>query len=170
LLVLEDVIMTTFDFTPLFRSTVGFDRLMNLLESSGQWTEAANGYPPYNIEKTGQDQYRITVAVAGFSEGELSVDVRENVLLVEGRKKESENGNAYLYRGIAGRSFKRQFQLADYVRPSGAELHNGLLTVNLVRELPETMKPRRIPIAAVGDTPKVTVAPSETADDNAAAA
>ena len=162
--------MTTFDFTPLFRSTVGFDRLMSLLESSGQWADTGNGYPPYNIEKTGHDQYRITVAVAGFADDELTVDVRENVLIVEGRKKENERESAFLYRGIAGRSFKRQFQLADYVRATSAELHNGLLTVNLVRELPETMKPRQIPIATVGDTPKVSQAPSLTTGDTAAAA
>jgi molecular chaperone IbpA len=138
--------MTTFDFSPLFRSTVGFDRLMNLLENSVQWTEGGNGYPPYNIEKTGEDQYRITLAVAGFGQDELSIEVRENALLVEGRKKEGDASHAYLYRGIAGRSFKRQFQLADHVKVTGAQLHNGLLVIELVRELPEAMKPRRIEI------------------------
>src|SRR5512147_3306335 len=104
--------MTMFDFCPLFRSTVGFDRLMNMLENSVQWAEGANGYPPYNIEKTGEDRYRITLAVAGFCEDELAVEARENALLVEGRKKEGDAGrvDSYLYRGIAGRSFKRQFQ------------------------------------------------------------
>ncbi|NJO56659.1 MAG: Hsp20 family protein [Rhodospirillales bacterium] len=144
--------MTTFDFTPLFRSTVGFDRLMNMLESSGQWNDASNGFPPYNIEKTGEDQYRITLAVAGFGEDELAIEVKENGLTVEGRRKDPEGNRAYLYRGIAGRSFKRQFQLADHVRVAGAELHNGLLVVDLVREIPEAMKPRRIAIkTAQGD-------------------
>ncbi len=145
--------MTTFDFSPLFRSTVGFDRLMNMLENSMQWTDTGNGYPPYNIEKTGEDQYRITLAVAGFGQDELNLEVRENALLVEGRKKEANAGHAYLYRGIAGRSFKRQFQLADHVKVTGAALQNGLLVIDLVRELPEAMKPRRIEISTA--TPAV---------------
>ena len=139
--------MTTFDFSPLFRSTVGFDRLMNMLENSVQWAEGGNGYPPYNIEKTGEDRYRITLAVAGFGVDELAVEVRDNALLVEGRKREGDAGHSYLYRGIAGRSFKRQFQLADHVRGTGAHLHNGLLVIELLRELPEAMKPRRIEIS-----------------------
>jgi molecular chaperone IbpA len=138
--------MTTFDLTPLFRSTVGFDRLMNLMETSARWAEAENGYPPYNIEKTGQDRYRITVAVAGFDEKELSAEVRENVLFIEGRKRDPETAHTYLYRGIAGRSFKRQFQLADHVQVVSASVQNGLLIVKLVRELPEAMKPRKIEI------------------------
>lgn len=139
--------MTTFDFSPLFRSTVGFDRLMNLLENSGQWSDPGNGYPPYNIEKSGEDQYRVTLAVAGFAEDELFIETRENTLTIEGRKKDAESGRAFLYRGIAGRSFKRQFQLADHVKVSGAQLQNGLLVVDLVREVPEAMKPRRIAIS-----------------------
>lgn len=138
--------MSTFDFSPLFRSTVGFDRLMSLLENSNGWNEASNGFPPYNIEKTGEDRYRITLAVAGYGEDELSVDVKENGLTVEGRRKDSETNQAFLYRGIAGRSFKRQFQLADHVRVVGAQLHNGLLVIELVREIPEAMKARRITI------------------------
>ena len=133
--------MTTFDFSPLFRSTVGFDRLMNLMETSARWAEAENGYPPYNIEKTGQDRYKISVAVAGLDETELSAELRENVLFIEGRNRESDTDHTYLYRGIAGRSFKRQFQLADYVQVVGASVQNGLLIVELVRELPEAMKP-----------------------------
>jgi len=141
--------MTTFDFSPLFRSTIGFDRLANLLENSTQWSETgSNSYPPYNIERVGEDQYRITLAVAGFDEQELAIEFRENLLLVEGRKREAEAANAFLYRGIAGRSFKRQFHLADHVKVTGARLHNGLLVVDLVRELPEAMKPRRIEIGA----------------------
>jgi molecular chaperone IbpA len=125
----------------------GFDRVMRMLENSMQWSEAGNGYPPYSIEKTGDDRYRITLAVAGFDENELAVKVRENVLLVEGRKREAEAATTYLYRGIAGRSFKRQFQLADFVKVVNAHLHNGLLIIDLVRELPEAMKPRRIEIS-----------------------
>lgn len=138
--------MSTFDLSPLFRSTIGFDRLMNLLESSTQWAESGNGYPPYNIEKTGTDTYRITLAVAGFGEDELAIETRDAFLVVEGRKSEPEASAAFLYRGIAGRSFKRQFQLADHVKVVGAGLTNGLLVIDLVRELPETMKPRRIAI------------------------
>lgn len=150
--------MTTFDFTPLFRSTVGFDRLMNLIEASTQWAESGNGYPPYNIEKTGENAYRITLAVAGFAEDELNLEVRETVLLVEGRKKEQETEPAYLYRGIAGRSFKRQFQLAEHVNVIGAQMHNGLLTIDLKREIPEAMKPRRIAIKT--DAPVADAKPS----------
>ncbi len=145
--------MTTFDLTPLFRSTVGFDRLMNLLESSGQWNEASNGFPPYNIEKTGEDRYRVTLAVAGFGEDELAIEVKQNSLTVEGRRKEADEGRAYLYRGIAGRSFKRQFQLADHVRVEGAQLVNGLLVIDLVREIPEAMKPRQIKIETRTEAP-----------------
>ena len=152
--------MTTFDFTPLFRSTVGFDRLMNLMETSARWAEAENGYPPYNIEKTGQDRYRITVAVAGFDEKELSAEVRENVLFIEGRKREPEAAHTYLYRGIAGRSFKRQFQLADHVQVVNASVQNGLLIVELIRELPEAMKPRKIEI--VGSTSRDDPKPEDS--------
>lgn len=140
--------MTRFDFSPLFRSTVGFDRLMRLLEDSSQWAETNNSYPPYNIEKSDDDHYRITLAVAGFSEQDLSIVFQENALVVEGQRKEAENSAELLYRGIAGRSFKRQFQLADHVRVVGAALDNGLLTIDLVREVPEALKPRKITISA----------------------
>ena len=140
--------MTTFDFSPLFRSTVGFDRLMRTLEESNRWAEGDSGYPPYNIEKTGEDKYRITLAIAGFGDEELSMEVHQNVLTIEGRKQGTPDPANYLYRGIAGRSFKRQFRLADHVEVAEAHLQNGLLTVDLVREVPEAMKPRRIEIAA----------------------
>ncbi len=140
--------MTTFDFAPLFRSTVGFDRLMNALEESNRWAEADNGYPPYNIEKTGEDKYRITLAIAGFGDDELSIEIHQNTLTIEGRKQNAADPANYLYRGIAGRSFKRQFRLADHVEVAEAHLQNGLLTVDLVREVPEAMKPRRIEISA----------------------
>lgn len=150
--------MTTFDFAPLFRSTVGFDRLMNLLENSGSWNEASNGFPPYNIEKTGEDQYRITLAVAGFGQDELAIEVKENGLTVEGRRKDPEANRGFLYRGIAGRSFKRQFQLADHVRVAGAQLRNGLLVIDLVREIPEAMKPRQIQIETTASQPTAVAA------------
>ena len=152
--------MTHVDYSPLFRSSVGFDRMMRLVESSVQHAESANSYPPYNIEKTAEDQYRVTVAVAGFAEDELVLEVNQNVLLIEGRKKQGDAESTYLHRGIAGRSFKRQFQLADHVKVAGAHLHNGLLIVDLVREVPEAMKPRRIeistsePVAIAGEGTK----------------
>ncbi|MCW5698683.1 MAG: Hsp20 family protein [Rhodospirillales bacterium] len=138
--------MTHFDFSPLFRTTVGYDRLMRLLEDSSQWTESSTSYPPYNIERTGENRYRVTLAVAGFAEEELSILVHENTLVVEGKKKETEGRVAFLYRGIAKRAFKRQFQVADHVRAVGANLDNGLLTIDLVREVPEELKPRKITI------------------------
>lgn len=150
--------MSTFDLSPLFRTSVGFDRLMRTLQESAQWSEASNGYPPYNIEKTGDDRYRITVAVAGFSEAELAVQVHETVLTVEGKRR-PERAGAFLYRGIAGRSFKRQFQLADHLQVVGAALDNGLLVVDLVREVPEAMKPRQIPIATTTPSPAGEPAP-----------
>ncbi|MBC6715685.1 MULTISPECIES: Hsp20 family protein [Aurantimonas] len=135
------------DFAPLYRSTVGFDRLFSLLDSQ---TLADNGqtYPPYNIERTGENAYRVTLAVAGFGDEELSIEARENVLTVKGEKAESQESDQYetLYRGIAGRAFERRFQLAEYVEVKGAALKNGLLHIDLVRVIPEAMKPRRIAI------------------------
>lgn len=137
--------MTRFDFSPLFRSTVGFDRMMNLLESTANVGE--DGYPPYNIEKVSQDAYRITMAVAGFGENDLQIEAKENTLVVSGKTAPTaDEGRSFLYRGIAGRSFKRSFQLADHVKVKGAELENGLLHVDLVREIPEEAKPRSIEI------------------------
>ena len=160
--------MTTIDFAPLFRSTVGFDRLMSLLENSGQWSDSANGYPPYTLERTGEDRYRVTLAVAGFSGDELAVEAREHSLLVEGRKKETEGGRSFLYRGIAGRSFKLQFQLAEHVRVSGATLGNGLLVIELVREVPEAMKPRRIEINTSAPTLEAAAPPAVEGNRQAA--
>ncbi len=138
--------MRTLDFSPLFRSTIGFDRLASLVESAMSADESTMSYPPYNIEKTGQDTYRITLAVAGFAEGELQIEQREEALFIGGQKKDTNGAERYLHRGIAARSFKRQFQLAEHVKVSGAALENGLLHVDLVREIPEEMKPRRIDI------------------------
>lgn len=139
--------VNTFDFSPLFRSTVGFDRLSRMLET-GMLNEQENSYPPYNIAKLSEDQYRITMAVAGFAEDELDITAKENQLLVQGKTKERDDqqGVTYLHRGIAARTFERRFQLADHIKVSGASLENGLLTVTLVREIPEDMKPRKIQI------------------------
>jgi molecular chaperone IbpA len=138
--------MRTFDFTPLYRSTVGFDRVFNLLD--GLTNGEAQPYPPYNIERTGENAYRVTIAVAGFSADDLDVQARENVLTITGRRNEEaeQNGREVLYRGIAGRAFERRFQLADHVQVNGASLEHGLLHIDLVRELPEAMKPRKIAI------------------------
>jgi molecular chaperone IbpA len=145
--------MRTFDLAPLYRSTVGFDRLFSMLDGS----ESAPGYPPYNIERTGENDYRITVAVAGFGENDLSIEAKENTLTIKGSKQEKEEQNAseVLYQGIAARAFERVFQLADYVQVKGARLEHGLLHVDLVREIPEAKKPRQIPIGNVQAKPQV---------------
>jgi molecular chaperone IbpA len=137
--------MRTFDLTPFYRSTVGFDRLFNMLDQAG---DGAPGYPPYNIERTGENAYRISVAVAGFAENELSIVAKENTLTIKGEKTAAQNGNdeQVLYRGIAARAFERVFQLADFVQVKNASLENGLLHVDLVREIPEAKKPKSIPI------------------------
>lgn len=139
--------MRQFDLSPLYRSTVGFDRLFSLLDQvSG--AEAAPTYPPYNIERTGENAFRITVAVAGFAENELAIELREHTLLIRGEKRQETNDprGEYLHQGIAARAFERRFQIADHVRVETASLENGLLHVDLVREVPEAMKPRQIPI------------------------
>jgi molecular chaperone IbpA len=138
--------MTTIDFSPLFRSMIGFDRLSNALETA--YRSEPGGYPPYNIEASGENDYRITMAVAGFAQKDLTIEVKENILTVSGsRSEEPERADArYLYRGIANRSFERKFQLADYVRVVDARLENGLLHVDLRREIPEAMKPRKVEI------------------------
>ncbi len=138
--------MRNFDLSPLYRSTVGFDRLGTMLDQLLSGDAPVPSYPPYNIEKTGEDAYRITIAVAGFGPDELDVEARDNVLVVKGKAGADAEGVKYLHRGIAGRAFERRFQLAEHVRVDAADLVNGLLTVDLVRELPEAMKPRRIEI------------------------
>ena len=137
---------TALDFSPLFRSTIGFDRLAQLLENASRF-EPTN-WPPYHIEKTGEDAYRITMAVAGFAPDEIEVVAKPNLLTVSGQKAKSEEGVQYLHRGIATRSFRQTFELADYVKVADAKLDNGLLMIELVREVPEAMKPRRIEIKA----------------------
>jgi molecular chaperone IbpA len=140
--------MTTFDFTPLFRNSVGFDRLAALIDSASRADTSANGYPPYNIEALTETNYRITMAVAGFSEDEINIVSEQNILKVSGAKAEDPEDSAdrYLHRGIAKRNFERRFQLADYVHVSSAQLENGLLHIELEREIPEAMKPRSIEI------------------------
>jgi molecular chaperone IbpA len=147
--------MRTFDLAPLYRSTVGFDRLFSMMDGF----ESTPGYPPYNIERTGETEYRISIAVAGFGENELTIEAKENTLTIKGAKqvKDEQNG-ALLYQGIAARAFERVFQLADYVVVKGAKLENGLLHVDLVREIPEAKKPRQIPIGNSNAKPQVVEA------------
>ncbi|MGV1014997.1 MAG: Hsp20 family protein [Methyloceanibacter sp.] len=150
--------MRAFDLTPLYRSTIGFDRLGTLFDQLGTFETDAPSYPPYNIERVGETEYRISMAVAGFGEGDLNIEVKENTLTIHGEKKTETADTTFLHRGIAARSFERRFQLADHVVVKGATLENGLLHVDLVRELPEAMKPRSVPIATktdAGDTAKV---------------
>lgn len=137
--------MRAFDFSPLYRSTVGFDQLATLLDTVTK-DAAEPGYPPYNIELIGEAAYRITMAVAGFSEKELSIETKQNELTISGDREQKDETNKYLHRGIAARSFERRFQLADHVKVTGADLENGLLNVDLVREIPEEMRPRQITI------------------------
>jgi molecular chaperone IbpA len=145
--------MRTFDPTPLWRSTVGFDRLFDLIDQSTRWSGEDN-YPPYNIERTGEDTYQISLALAGFSPEDVTVTAEQNVLTVEGRK--AENGeHQYLYKGISARPFRRVFNLADYVQVKNASFEGGLLKIDLVREVPETMKPRRITINGGNDNQQI---------------
>jgi molecular chaperone IbpA len=152
--------MDRFDFSPLFRSTIGFDRLTRLVDAATRVDNSALAYPPYNIEKTGEDAYRLTMAVAGFSPGELDITVQENTLLVTGKAKKEEAESGYLHRGIARRAFERRFSLADHIKVVGASLTNGMLHVDLAREVPEAAKPRKIQIGA-GQPEQVTVAPQQ---------
>jgi molecular chaperone IbpA len=138
--------MRTIDLSPLYRSVVGFDRLADLLDAAS--SEAATGYPPYNIERTGENEYRIEIAVAGFKPEDLNIEVKENLLTVQGRKPANEDAKRYLHRGLAERNFERRFQLADFVVVTEANLADGLLSVALKRELPEALKPRRIEIGS----------------------
>ena len=147
--------MTTIDFSPLFRSAIGYDRLASMLEQAGG--NEASAYPPYNIERVGEHDYSISVAVAGFTEDELDIHSHQDTLVVAGRKADGkgEKNRTFLHRGIATRNFERRFQLADYVRVSGARLEHGLLYVDLVREVPEAMKPRKIVINAPAEKPAI---------------
>lgn len=153
--------MTTYDFAPLFRTAIGFDRLARLMNTAAATTEAS-GYPPYNIEKTGEDTYRLTMAVAGFRPEDIDLVVKDNTLFLTGRVSEESQKGELLYRGIAGRAFERRFVLADHIVVEGADLQNGLLHVGLKRVVPEALKPRRI---AVG-----SATPAAVANDSQAAA
>jgi molecular chaperone IbpA len=153
---MEDFTMRTYDLTPFYRSTVGFDRFFSLLDRAA--TDGSPGYPPYNIERTGENSYRISIAVSGFSQHELSIVAKENTLTVKGEKTVVENGtdkSEVLYRGIAARAFERAFQLADFVAVKNASLENGLLHIDLVREIPEAKKPRSIPISTTAQAAQV---------------
>jgi len=160
--------MRNFDLTPLFRSTVGFDHLGRMLDAATRIDEAALSYPPYNIEKLGEDNYRITMAVAGFSEADIDIVAQDHILVITGKTHKDDAGTQYLHRGIAGRSFERRFELADYIRVETAALVNGLLHVDLVREVPEAMKPRTIKIEAK-PAPRVIEAKHDSGDDKKAA-
>ena len=138
--------MRAFDMTPLFRTSVGFDRMSRLMDAAIQMENATKTYPPYNIAKLAENDYQITLAVAGFSEEELTIESKENALTVTGRHENKAEGVEYLHRGIAGRAFERRFQLADHIKVVGARLENGLLHIALEREIPEALKPRLIPI------------------------
>jgi molecular chaperone IbpA len=143
--------MRSYDFSPLFRSSVGFDRLAQLMDSA---RDDVPSYPPYNIERTGEDQYRITMAVAGFAENDIEITAQDNALSVVGKQPKDEAPKSLLYRGIAGRPFQRRFELAEYIRVTGASLENGLLHIELVREVPEAVKPRNIKIGTKVEQPK----------------
>ncbi|MCH8531231.1 MAG: Hsp20 family protein [Saccharospirillum sp.] len=147
--------MNSIDLTPLYRSTIGFDRMASLLDSAMRGEQTSGGYPPYNIEVTGENQYGITLAVAGFEEDELNIQVENGILSVRGKKAEAEDDKQrrFLHQGIAYRTFERKFNLADHVEVRGAELKNGLLTIQLVKEIPEAMKPRSIAINGKESTP-----------------
>jgi molecular chaperone IbpA len=142
---MENMIMNTFDFTPLFRSAIGFDRLTNALENAYR-SDNNSGYPPYNIELLEENHYRISLAVAGFKEDELDIEIKNGRLTVSGAQKDGSEDKQYLHHGIANRNFERSYQLADYVSVKDAELKDGLLHIDLVREIPEAMKPRKIAI------------------------
>ena len=154
--------MLNYDLSPFYRSTVGFDRLLSILDKVAVGEQNAPTYPPYNIERTGENAYRITLAVAGFGENELAVDTRENTLTVRGardaQQKDDDEKREMLYQGIAARAFERRFHLADHVTATGARCENGLLHIDLVREVPEAQRPRAIPIQTVGKT--IDIAPA----------
>ena len=163
--------MATNDLNPLYRTLVGFDRIANLMDQAAR-LDAAPGYPPFNVEQIGDDQFRIELAVAGFGEGDLTIEYKQNSLTVTGQRRQSEAQRNFLHRGIAERSFERRFGLADHVRVAGAKLENGLLTVDLVRELPEVLKPRKIEIGSAASAPKAKakVVDASVANDETEAA
>ncbi|HTF94784.1 MAG TPA: Hsp20 family protein [Cellvibrio sp.] len=153
--------MRTFDFSPLYRSAIGFDRMANLLDNLSRAEQNQPAYPPYNIELTGEDKYRITMAVAGFDQSELAIEVNQNNLTVSANKAAEVEKRTYLHQGIAARSFERRFQLADHVQVLSANYESGLLHIDLQRVIPEALKPRTVPIG-VHTTEKLTVVPAAT--------
>jgi len=155
--------MTRIDLTPLYRSSVGFDRMGALLDTALRSEKTTGGYPPYDIEVRGENQYGITLAVAGFEQSELDIQVEKGVLTVRGKKAEDKSERKYLYQGIANRTFERKFNLADYIEVAGADMSNGLLTISLVKEIPEAMKPKSIAINQSG-----TVLEHQSGNDKAA--
>ena len=156
--------MNRFDFTPYRRSTVGFDRLFDLLEGQARNSGSGDNYPPFNIERRGDDRYRITLAVAGFRAADLDITAQQNLLVIEGRKREEENQGDMVHVGIATRAFERRFELADFVRVENADLADGLLVIDLVREVPEAMKPKKV---AIGGQPTLEVVSDEREADAA---
>lgn len=155
--------MRTIDLSPLYRSAIGFDHLASLLDANLRNEQKRPTYPPYNIELTGEDQYRITMAVAGFRQADLAIEVEGNTLTVSGQKTEEEENKQYLYRGIAARNFERQFQLADHIKVTGASFKDGMLDIDLQREIPEALKPRKITIQNETDPSLVNKATDESA-------
>ncbi len=158
------------DFSPLYRSTVGFDRLFSLMDGLGAGETSQPAYPPYNIERTGENAYRIVMAVAGFAETELGIEVKENTLVVKGDKTAPEDTRELLYRGIASRGFERRFQLADHMVVEGARLENGLLSIDIARVVPEALKTRRIPIVKAAPTGRIGTTATPTEGETAATA
>lgn len=150
--------MRSFDLSPLYRYSVGFDRMARMLDAASRVDDSASSYPPYNIEVTGENAYRISMAVAGFAESDLSIVVHENALVVSGRIEKQDTDRQFLHRGIASRAFERKFELADHIKVSGATLVNGLLHIDLVREVPEAAKPRTVKIETGAGTAKTNVA------------
>lgn len=159
--------MNRFDFTPYRRSTVGFDRLFDLLENTGRAAAQGDNYPPFNIERRAEDNYRITIAVAGFKSADLDITAQQNLLVVQGRKRDEAAEGEFLHVGIANRGFERRFELADFVRVAGADLADGLLVIDLVREVPDAMKSRKV---AIGNDPVLEVVSNETSLPQADAA
>lgn len=158
--------MNSTDLSPLYRTLVGFDRISNLIDNAMR-LDAAPGYPPFNIERTSENAFRIELAVAGFSQDDLNIEFKENTLIVSGQKKPADEQRQYLHRGIAERNFERRFGLADHVRVSEARLENGLLTIDLVRELPEALKPRKIEIGGAKAKPRVVESTAKPAEEAA---
>lgn len=165
----EDIDMRNFDFTPLYRSAIGFDRMANLLDNLSRAEQNQPSYPPYNIELTGEDKYRITMAVAGFDRSEIAIEVNQNLLTVTGNKAQQVEQKTFLHQGIAARSFERRFQLADHVQVLTANYENGLLHVDLQRVIPEAMKPRNIPISSATYEKLTQVGAGEAANAESAA-